>query len=105
MKINLYLIRHALSEINENKICLKIDPNITERGMKQCKELKEFLQKEFKTFQNCKNMYFLRQTKALQESKGPCTEENMTVELPGQVLGSHGAPGDPKSAFWGPRGV
>lgn len=54
MKINLYLIRHALSEINENKISLTIDPNITERGMKQCKELKEFLQKEFKTFQNCK---------------------------------------------------
>lgn len=54
MKINLYLIRHALSEINENKISLTMDPNITETGKKQCEELKEFLGKKFKTFQNCK---------------------------------------------------
>lgn len=54
MKINLYLIRHALSEINKNKLCFTIDPNITETGMNQCKELKDFLQKEFKSFQNCK---------------------------------------------------
>ena len=54
MKINLYLIRHASSEINENKMSVTVDPNITKSGKKQCEELKKFLEKKFKTFQNCK---------------------------------------------------
>ena len=46
MKIKLFLIRHAESVINENKMKFFIqDPHITKKGIEQCKELKNFLRK------------------------------------------------------------
>ena len=44
MKINLFLIRHSESVINENKMKFFInDPHISKKGIEQCKELKNFL--------------------------------------------------------------
>lgn len=54
MNINLYLIRHAESELNKDKLRVIVDPNITERGVRQCLELKHFLKKTFQTFQDWK---------------------------------------------------
>ena len=47
MKINLYLIRHgeSLANISYLEKIFK-DPNLSENGIQQCNELKEFLKKE-----------------------------------------------------------
>lgn len=55
MKIDLYLVRHAESEINKNKLkFFKQDPHITEKGVKQCKELKEYIKKNILQKKNIK---------------------------------------------------
>lgn len=54
MKIDLYLIRHGRTDLNNTKSKIIFDPNINKIGLKQCEELKKFLKKKFRIFQNCK---------------------------------------------------
>jgi len=57
MKINLFLIRHASSEINEMDLLhwsIITDPNITEKGKEQCQELKHYLQQNQSIVENAK---------------------------------------------------
>lgn len=55
MKIDLFLIRHAESEINKNKLkFFKQDPHITEKGLKQCLELKTYIKKNILPEKNIK---------------------------------------------------
>lgn len=55
MKIDLFLIRHAESEINKNKLkFFKQDPHITEKGLKQCLELKTYIKKHILPEKNLK---------------------------------------------------
>ena len=55
MKIDLYLVRHAESQINKNKLrFFKQDPHITEKGLKQCLELKTYIKKNILPGKNLK---------------------------------------------------